>query len=120
MSSRRRVEVGNALMHVALAGVPADGKRTSRRPVVRTALAVIGVTGALIQQSASTRLALLFLTGTALGIGQRPWLGLDRLRDARQPGRVVASALLRPACAQPADEMLTGRPAMSLLRQAVT
>ena len=51
-----------------LARAPTGEPRPFQIPVVLIALSIIVALGLLIQQSASTRMALLFVTGTALGI----------------------------------------------------
>jgi uncharacterized membrane protein YedE/YeeE len=56
------------MTQVILARVPSGAPRAFQNPVVLTALAGIVGLGLVIEQSASTRLALLFVTGTALGI----------------------------------------------------
>jgi uncharacterized membrane protein YedE/YeeE len=87
-----------------LARAPVKGKRASQTPVVLIALAGILVLGALIQQAVSTRLVLLFLTGTALGVVLYQSLfgftGAFRalLADGRSAGFRAQMIMLGAAC----------------------
>ena len=56
------------MTQAVLERLPVGAPRAFQNPVVLTALAGIVGLGLVIEQSASTRLALLFVTGTALGI----------------------------------------------------